>query len=124
MQIQVNTGHNVKGGDLLRQHVESLLNDSLNSFKDEVTRVEVHVSDENGHKGGDDDLRCTMEARIRGMQPIAVTHHAENVDQAIAGAADRIHRSVRKTLEKRREVKLAHARHRTSEEESGQEDID
>ncbi|VAW45369.1 Ribosome-associated inhibitor A [hydrothermal vent metagenome] len=104
MQIQVNTDHNVKGSDLLRQHVESLLNDSLSNFKDEITRVEVHISDENSHKGGDDDLRCTMEARIRGLQPIAVTHHAENIDVAIAGAADRIARSVRKTVEKRREI--------------------
>ena len=104
MQIQVNTDHNVKGSDLLRQHVESLLNDSLSNFKDVVTRVEVHISDENSHKGGDDDLRCTMEARIRGLQPIAVTHHAENIDVAIAGAADRITRSVRKTVEKRREI--------------------
>lgn len=119
MQIQVNTDHNVKGGDLLIQYIEGLLNDSLSSFKDEITRVEVHVSDENSHKGGDDDLRCTMEARIRGLQPIAVTHHDENIDQAIAGATDRITRSVRKTLEKRREVKLTQVRLKTTEEELG-----
>jgi ribosome-associated translation inhibitor RaiA len=117
MQIQVNTDHNVKGGDLLIKYVEGLLNDALNSFKDEVTRVEVYVSDENSHKGGDDDLRCTMEARIRGLQPIAVTHHDDNVDQAIAGATDRITRSVRKTIEKRREVKHVQSRLNTDEEE-------
>lgn len=104
MQIQVNTDHNVKGGDLLIKHVESLLSDSLNSFKDQVTRVEVFISDENSHKGGDDDLRCTMEARIRGMKPIAVTHHADNINVAIDGAAERITRSVRKTVDKRRDV--------------------
>lgn len=105
MQVQVNTDHTVKGGKLLIQYVENLLNDSLNSFKDEITRIEVHVSDENSHKGGDDDLRCTMEVRIRGLQPIAVTHHDENIDLAITGATERITRSVRKTIEKRREVK-------------------
>jgi len=119
MQIQVNTGHNVKGGGLLIKYVESLLNDSLNNFKDEVTRIEVHVSDENSHKGGDDDLRCTMEARIRGMQPIAVTYNDENVDLAIAGAADRITRSVRKTLEKRRDVKPVHVSLNTDQDELG-----
>ena len=98
MQIQVNTDHHVKGGDLLRKHVENLMNDVLGGFKDQVTRVEVYISDENSHKGGDDDLRCTMEARIRGLKPIAVTHHADNFDQAI------IARSVRKTVEKRREA--------------------
>jgi ribosome-associated translation inhibitor RaiA len=105
MQIQVNTDHNVKGGALLITYVKDLLNDSLNSFKDEVTRVEVYISDENSHKGGDDDLRCTMEARLRGLKPIAVTYYDENIDLAIAGAADRITRSVRKTIEKRREIK-------------------
>lgn len=104
MQIQVNTDHHVQGGDLLRQHVEGLLNDSLNSFKDQVTRVEVYISDENSHKGGGDDLRCTMEARIRGLKPIAVTHHAKNINVAIDGATDRITRTVRKTVEKRRDV--------------------
>ncbi len=116
MQIQVNTDYNVKGGELLIKYVDGLLKDSLNSFIDEVTRVEVYISDENGPKGGDDDLRCTMEARIRGMKPIAVTHHDENVDLAIAGAADRITRSVRKTLEKRREHKLAQQKHNKEEE--------
>lgn len=119
MQIQVNTDHNVKGGALLIKYIEDLLNDSLNSFKDEVTRVEVHVSDENSHKGGEDDLRCTMEARLRGMKPIAVTHNDENIDLAIAGAADRIARSVRKTIEKRREVKPLQAKL-----ELGEEDLD
>ncbi len=104
MQIQVNTDHHVKGGDLLQKHVENLISDSLNSFKDQVTRVEVYIADENSHKGGEDDLRCTMEARIRGLKPIAVTHHADNINTAIDGAADRISRAVRKTVEKRREA--------------------
>lgn len=104
MQIEVNTDHHVKGGDLLTKHVENLINSSLNSFKDQVTRVVVYLADENSHKGGDGDLRCTMEARIRGLKPIAVTHHAENINSAIDGAAERITRSVRKTVEKRREA--------------------
>ena len=33
MQIQVNTDHNVKGGDLLIQYVEGLIKDSLSNFK-------------------------------------------------------------------------------------------
>lgn len=103
MQIQVNSDHNIKGGDSLIQYVENLLDDSLNNFKDQVTRVEVFIADENSHKGGDDDLRCTIEARIRGLKPIAVTHHADNIHAAIDGATDRMVRSVRKTVEKRRD---------------------
>ncbi len=103
MQIQVNSDHHVKGGEGLQLYVENLMNDSLNNFKDQVTRVEVYIADENSHKGGDDDLRCTIEARIRGLKPLAVTHHADNIHAAIDGAADRMVRSVRKTVEKRRD---------------------
>ena len=103
MHIQVNANQHIQGGDSLRVHVETTLQDALAHFRDEITRVEVHLSDENSHKGGDDDLRCTIEVRIRGLQPLAVTHHNENVHAAFEGAIDRITRSVRKTVEKRRQ---------------------
>ena len=62
------------------------------------TRVEIHVSDENAAKGGDDDKRCTMEARITGHQPVAVTHHAGTLREAITGAAHKLQRSLDHTL--------------------------
>ncbi|MCW8869763.1 MAG: HPF/RaiA family ribosome-associated protein [Proteobacteria bacterium] len=104
MQIQVNHDHNIVGGESLQTYVENLMTDALHNFKDQVTRVEVHVADENGHKGGDDDMRCTMEVRLRGLKPFAVTHHDKNIHAAIDGAADRVTRSVRKTVQKRREI--------------------
>lgn len=104
MQIQVNHDHNVEGGESLTLYVENLMNSVLDNFKDQVTRVEVHVADENGDKGGGDDLRCTMEVRLRGLNPFAVTHHDKNVHAAIDGAAERVSRSVRKTVEKRRDA--------------------
>jgi len=103
MQIQVNANHHVPGGSSLVSHVENVVKHVLEHYKDQVTRVEVHLSDENSHKGGDHDMRCMMEARIRGLHPIAVTHHGENMNAAIEGAADRIERAVRKTVEKRRD---------------------
>jgi hypothetical protein len=36
--------------------------------------VEVHLSDENGKKGGSHDKRCMMEARLEGHQRGALTH--------------------------------------------------
>lgn len=104
MQVLVNHDHNINGGESLQTYVENLLNDVLNNFKDQVTRVEVHVADENAHKGGDNDMRCTMEIRMRGLKPFAVSHNDKNLHAAIDGAADRVTRSVRKTVEKRREI--------------------
>lgn len=104
MQVLVNHDHNIAGGESLQNYVENLMFDVLHNFRDQVTRVEVHVADENGKKGGDDDMRCTMEVRLRGLQPFAVTHHDKNIHAAIDGAADRVNRSVRKTVQKRREA--------------------
>jgi len=104
MQVLVNHDHNINGGESLQSYVENLINDVLNNFKDQVTRVEVHVADENAHKGGDNDMRCTMEIRMRGLKPFAVSHRDKNIHAAIDGAADRATRSVRKTIEKRREI--------------------
>ena len=55
----------------------------LGHLAEHITRVEVHLSDENGKKGGSHDKRCMMEARLEGHQPIAVTHEAETIAQAI-----------------------------------------
>ena len=102
MQIQVNANHGINGGELLTQYVEDLMGSTLDHHKDQVTRIEVHLADENGPKGGSDDLRCTIEARISGLQPIAVTHHAADIHLAIDGSAEKIQRAVNKAIEKRR----------------------
>ncbi len=102
MQIQVNANHGITGGEALGSYVEDLMSSTLDHHKDQVTRVEVHLADENGPRGGDNDLRCTIEARIRGLQPFAVTHHAADIHQAIDGAAEKIQRLVNKEVEKRR----------------------
>jgi ribosome-associated translation inhibitor RaiA len=72
---------------------------ALNRFSDHITRVEVHLSDENSEKkGGEHDMRCVMEARLEGRQPIAVTHQAATVDEAVDGAADKLTRLIESTL--------------------------
>jgi hypothetical protein len=58
--------------------------------------VEVHLSDEDGNKNGLNDKRCIMEARLSGMKPMAVTHHATTHEQAISGAIDKLKASLEK----------------------------
>ena len=98
MQIQINTDSNIEGREKLADHVKGVVEGALGRFREQITRVEVHLSDENGHKSGQDDKRCMMEARIEGRQPTAVTHQAANLDQAINGAADKLQRSIESTL--------------------------
>jgi ribosome-associated translation inhibitor RaiA len=72
---------------------------ALSRFSDHITRVEVHLNDENSDKkGGNDDMRCMMEARLEGRQPITVTHQAATLDQAVDGAADKLAGLIESTL--------------------------
>ena len=106
MQIQINTDHNIEGHEALAAQVSGVVESALSRFSDHITRVEVHLSDENSDKkGGHDDMRCMMEARLEGRQPIAVTHQAATLDQAVDGAADKLTRLIESTLGRLRDQK-------------------
>lgn len=100
MQIQINTDHNIEGHEVLATQVSGVVESALSRLSDHITRVEVHLSDENSHKSGQYDKRCMMEARLEGRQPIAVTHQAATLDQAVDGAAGKLTRMIESTLER------------------------
>jgi ribosome-associated translation inhibitor RaiA len=103
MHVQTNTDRNIQASESLAAQVEAVVIGALGRFVDHVTRVEVHLSDENGAKGGADDKRCMMEARLEDRPPIAVTHRAATVEQAIDGAAGKLARSIERLLARERE---------------------
>ena len=94
MQIQINTDHHLQGSEAREQWASDLVEAAMTNFSDNVTRVEVHLSDENAGKGGAAAFRCVMEARVNGRAPIAVTHDAPSLDAAVNGA---VHKLVRAT---------------------------
>jgi ribosome-associated translation inhibitor RaiA len=98
MQIQFNTDHNVEGREELAAHVTKVVEKALKNMATQVTRVEVHVSEQNGSKAGRDDMRCMMEARIKHHQPVAVTHNATTLSQAVDGAADKLGSALNKRV--------------------------
>ena len=101
MIIQINTDSNIEGNRELAQQVETVVGDSLERFGDQITRVEVHLSDENSDKKfGTEDKRCLLEARLAGLQPMAVSHQAATMEQAVDGAVDKLMRSIDTTLGK------------------------
>jgi hypothetical protein len=87
MQFQLNTDANIQGDDRLAEVAETLVTSALGHLTARLSRVEVHLADVNGAKGGADDIRCTVEARPEGMKPLTVTHHDAKVDAALRGAA-------------------------------------
>lgn len=100
MQILCNTDESVENREALGRHAEDVVRRVLDRFSNDVTRVEIHLSDVNGQKAGEKDKRCLMEARVAGRQPIAVIEHADSLHQAIDGAAQRLKRSLDSMLGK------------------------
>jgi ribosome-associated translation inhibitor RaiA len=98
MHVQINTDRNIQGSEALSAQVEAVVTGALGRFVEQVTRVEVHLSDENGGKGGSDDKRCLMEARLEGRPPTAVTHQAATLEAAMDGAAGKLARAIESTL--------------------------
>jgi hypothetical protein len=82
----------------MTQQVEAALRAAVGRFTDQITRVEVHLSDLNSHKFGPDDKRCLLEARLAGRQPTAVSHQAGTIQEAIEGAAEKLKSSLESTL--------------------------
>ncbi|WP_137818320.1 MULTISPECIES: HPF/RaiA family ribosome-associated protein [unclassified Pseudomonas] len=90
MQIQVHSDNHIEGSARLVEWVSASVASKLERFDDELTRIVVHLNDENGIKAGANDMRCQIEARPKGLQPLSVTHKAESLDQAIEGAIDKL----------------------------------
>lgn len=98
MQVQVHTDSSIKGSDTLTHAVEAAVQGAVRRWTERITRVEVHLSDLNRHKGGAEDKRCVMEARLGGLQPVAVAHAAGTVAEAVDGAADKLKKTLESTL--------------------------
>lgn len=100
MQVQLNGDHHIAGTERLSERVRAAVEDGLGHLSERVTRVEVHLTDENSGKRGANDKRCVMEARIKGHEPVAVTENADDLDLAIRGAARKLHKAVSHLLDR------------------------
>lgn len=99
MIIQLNTDASIDGIEALEAQVDAVVRDALEHLSQHVTRVEVHLSDTNGDaKSGPSDMRCLLEARPAGHQPVVVSHQAATVAEAVDGAAGKLKRSLESLL--------------------------
>jgi hypothetical protein len=106
MEILVNTDHHIEGSSRLVESVKAVLDKFAQRFDSEVTRLEVHLRDDNGaEKDGNRDKHCSIEARPRGLRPVAATHAADTIDEAVQGAADKLYRLVSTRIDRLRQVK-------------------
>jgi len=91
MKVQVNTSNDIDNKDALERWASEYLNEHLARFEQDITSIEVQITDENhSPKGGGVDKRCMLEARVNGRAPIAVTNYGPDQNLAFRGAADKL----------------------------------
>lgn len=94
MTIQFNTDKNIHGNDAFTAQHIAQIEDKLKHYSRHLTRIEVHLSDEDGSAKGKPAIRCLLEARMENRQPIIVTHQAETEGQAVNGSLDKMRASL------------------------------
>lgn len=106
MQVKLHTDKHIHGSAAMAAHLDQVVREALQRFGNRVTRVDAHLSDVNGHaKPGSDDIRCGLEAKLVGEEPVIVHEQAGNAHQAIAGALRKLQRALGATIEKHHDPK-------------------
>jgi ribosome-associated translation inhibitor RaiA len=94
MQIRVDADEHIDSNDELTLRVEGVVEGSLDRYVDRVTLVEVHLSRNARHSMGGRDICCRMEAHLGGLKPIAVSHDAFTLTEAIHAASAKLERAI------------------------------
>lgn len=102
MQVQINHDNHLRIAQDTSERLVETVSTSLAQYKNQVTRVELHLQDLNGGKHGDVDKRCLIEARLDHLQPLAVSHEAPSIKQAIDGALKKLDSALGHAIGKRR----------------------
>ncbi|TVR41389.1 MAG: HPF/RaiA family ribosome-associated protein [Planctomycetota bacterium] len=104
MQIQFNTDSSIQGRDSLFASIRPDVEKVLARYAEIITRVEIHVSDINGPKAGEDDIRAVVEIRREGKAPNAATNNGKNPRLAVLGAVEKLKRVLDSDLGKERDL--------------------
>lgn len=90
MTIQLNADKNLTIHAEYENQIVEQLTKGLARFSEHITSLQVHLSDENGSKEGQNDKKCLLEARLEGRPAIVSSIFAETYDLAIAGALSKL----------------------------------
>lgn len=93
---------NFGSSDALFDHARRRMSTCLDRFGRRIKRVSVILRDENGPKGGP-DMRCQVRVELDAEGSVIVEQSDADVYSAIDRAADRVKRTVRRRIGKRRD---------------------
>jgi ribosomal subunit interface protein len=103
MQIQINSDKNINITDELKEDYKAKTEKRLARFDSFITRIEVHLSDENSEKSGLNDKKCLIEARMENRQPIIVTDTSEAIEKSFSSALNKMRRKMDSIVGKMRD---------------------
>jgi ribosome-associated translation inhibitor RaiA len=98
MQILVDADDHLHGSQDLTARIEGVVEGALERFTERIIRVEVRLSDLNSGRPGERDMCCHMEAHAGGLKPIAVSHEAVTLTEAIHATASKLERALHHAL--------------------------
>ena len=85
--------------DAIETHTRQKLEHMQHNFGDRILKITVHLSDDNGPKGGI-DKHCHIHVDLKKLSTVVIEDSEENLYTAIDNACHRAERAVRKTMEK------------------------
>ena len=86
--------------DAIKSHIEQKLEPMHSHFGDRIINTHVHLSDENGPKGGP-DKHCLIRVELQKLPTVVIEGTEENLYASIDNCCHRAERAVRKTLERK-----------------------
>ena len=98
MKILINTDKTINGDERHHHYFSDLIANKLEIYKTHITRIEAHITDQNGNKNGANDIHCLLEARLEGMPSVVVSHQADTIEHAVLGAIENMKSALKKSL--------------------------
>lgn len=85
--------------EAIESHTQEKLETMIHHYGDRILKVIVHMSDDNGPKGGE-DKHCHIHVEMKKLPTVVIEDSEDNLYTAIDKATHRAERAVRKSLEK------------------------
>ena len=102
MIIQLNADKNLAIHEAAGESIKKHLTEELSRYSKHISRLDVHLADENGIKEGFNDIRCMIEAHREGSSSVVVTHIADTVDKSIHGAIEKMQHALASLVRSKR----------------------
>jgi len=96
--IEVRAASSVKGSAGLDAFAEKVVTAALSRFLPRLTRIDVHLSDDNAAREGGRDKRCQIEAHPASQQPVSASATAATLEKALTTAANHMKRLLARRL--------------------------